>query len=62
LEIAMNNTGKDKDQIDRKSKSDKVPLEDLARKIDPPSREVSDTALKDPGRMTPGAPPVDNRS
>jgi hypothetical protein len=34
------NTGKDKDQIDRKSKSDKVPLEDLARKIDPPSRET----------------------
>jgi hypothetical protein len=54
LEIAMNNTGKDKDQVDRKSRSDKAPLEDLARKIDPPSREVSGTALKYPDRMTLG--------
>jgi hypothetical protein len=62
LEIAMNNTGKDKNQVDRNARSDKAPLEDLARKIDPPSREVSDTALKDLGRMTPGALPVGNRS
>ncbi len=37
-------------------------LEQLARKIDPPGREVSDEELKDPGRMTPGSPPTDNRS
>lgn len=37
-------------------------LEKLAQKIDPPSREIPDSDMKDPGRMTPGAPPVDNRS
>jgi hypothetical protein len=37
-------------------------VERAARKIVPPSTEVSDDELKDPGRMTPGAPPADNRS
>jgi hypothetical protein len=59
----MNNTGTDKNQMKRAAKKeDDSLLEDLARAIDPPGREVSDEELKDPGRMTPGAPPVDNRS
>lgn len=37
-------------------------LEQLAKAIDPPGREVDERDLKDPGRMTPDAPPVDNRS
>jgi len=37
-------------------------LERLAKQIDPPGRDVTDDDLKDPGRMTPGAPPTDNRS
>jgi hypothetical protein len=37
-------------------------LEKAASKIVPPSNEISDEDIFDPGRMTPGAPPVDNRS
>lgn len=37
-------------------------LEKLVSKVEPPGREVSDEDILDPGRMTPGAPPVDNRS
>jgi len=37
-------------------------LERMARQIDPPGHEVSDKDLEDPGRMTPGSPPTDNRS
>lgn len=37
-------------------------LEGVVRKIVPPSHEVTDDDLKDPGRMTPGAPPTDNRT
>jgi hypothetical protein len=37
-------------------------LERLAKVIDPPGNEVDGQDLNDPGRMTPGAPPVDNRS
>jgi len=37
-------------------------LEKAASKVEPPGREVSDDDIFDPGRMTPGAPPVDNRS
>lgn len=40
----------------------KTKLGELARKIDPPSREIPDQDLKDPGRMTPSAPSTDNRS
>jgi hypothetical protein len=57
----MQNTGNDKHQ-DGKTTNDDTPLEKLAKKIDPPSREVSDGELRDPGSATPGAPPVDNRS
>jgi hypothetical protein len=46
---------------DKHDKDDSI-LERAARKIAPPSNEVSDDDLKDPGRMTPGAPPTDNRS
>jgi len=37
-------------------------LERIAKIVDPPGRDVKDDDLNDPGRMTPGAPPVDNRS
>lgn len=37
-------------------------LERIVKQIVPPSQEVSDDDLKDPGRMTPAAPPTDNRS
>ncbi len=37
-------------------------LERIAKTIAPPSNEVDGQDLNDPGRMTPGAPPVDNRS
>jgi hypothetical protein len=37
-------------------------LEKIAHVIDPPSSEIRDRDLNDPGRMTPGAPPTDNRS
>lgn len=37
-------------------------LERIAKKIDPPGREVTDDDLKNPGGMTPGATPTDNRS
>lgn len=37
-------------------------LERLVKHIEPPGREVTDDDLKDPGRMTPGATPTDNRS
>ncbi|WP_334189141.1 hypothetical protein [Noviherbaspirillum sp.] len=37
-------------------------LERIAKVIDPPGNEVDGQDLNDPGRMTPGAPPVDNRS
>jgi hypothetical protein len=37
-------------------------LERIARKIVPPSTEVDDEDLKNPGRMTPKSPPTDNRS
>lgn len=43
-------------------KQDKGRLEKLAEHIDPPGREIPDRDLKDPGRMTPKAPPTDNRS
>jgi hypothetical protein len=44
------------------SQLEKGKLERLAKEIDPPSREIPDKDLKDPGRMTPDAPPADNRS
>lgn len=37
-------------------------LEKAVSKIVPPSHEVKDEDIMDPGRMTPQAPPVDNRS
>jgi hypothetical protein len=37
-------------------------LERIVKKIVPPSHEVTDDDLKDPGGMTPDAPPTDNRS
>jgi hypothetical protein len=62
LEIAMNNTEKVKNQTNKEARKDgKLPLEGLARKVDPPSREVSDETLIDPGKMTSRAR-VDNRS
>lgn len=37
-------------------------LEKALSKIEPPGREVPDKDIFDPGSMTPGAPPADNRS
>jgi hypothetical protein len=37
-------------------------LERIVKHIEPPGRDVTDDDLKDPGRMTPGATPTDNRS
>lgn len=37
-------------------------LEKIARVIDPIAPDLRDQDLSDPGRMTPGAPPTDNRS
>lgn len=37
-------------------------LERVIKKIVPPSHEPSDEDLKDPGNMTPNAPPTDNRT
>jgi hypothetical protein len=37
-------------------------LERIAEQIVPPSQEISDDDLKDPGKMTPAATPTDNRS
>ena len=51
-----------KDKAEQDKRKDGGKLERLARKIDPPSREVSDEDLRDPGRMTPNSTPTDNRS
>lgn len=40
----------------------KTKLGKLARDIDPPSREIPDKDIKDPGRMTPDVPSTENRS
>jgi hypothetical protein len=62
LELAMNNTENDKNQADKEEKNDdKLPLEGLAKTIDPPRREVSDEELTNPVKMTPQGP-VDNRA
>jgi hypothetical protein len=37
-------------------------LERVVKQVEPPGREVTDDDLKDPGRMTPGSVPTDNRS
>lgn len=37
-------------------------VERIVKKVEPPGRDVTDDDLRDPGRMTPGAPPTDNRS
>lgn len=44
------------------TKPEKGRLEKFAEQVDPPGREIPDRDLKDPGRMTPNAPPTDNRS
>jgi len=37
-------------------------LERIVRKIEPTGHEIRDDDLRDPGTMTPDAPPTDNRS
>lgn len=44
------------------TKPEKGRLEKFAEQVDPPGREILDSDLKDPGRMTANAPPTDNRS
>lgn len=53
--------GQEEKGTDERSK-DNTRLENIASKIDPPGRELKDEDLQDPGRMTPGAQPTDNRS
>ncbi len=57
----MNQDRKDGDQTKNQPQDDSV-LERIAKTIAPPSHEVSDDELKDPGKMTPGAPPTKNKS
>lgn len=49
-------------EANREPDAQDTKLERTIKKIVPPSHEVSDEDLKDPGGMTPGAPPTDNRS
>lgn len=58
----MENQRTDPTRPQLEDKKDEGKLERLARKIDPSGKEVSNDDLKDPGRMTPGAPLVDNRT
>jgi hypothetical protein len=58
----MMNQNHDQKHPERDSKKDEGILDRLAKKIDPPGQEVDDQDILDPGRMTPGAPPVDNRT
>ncbi|HEY0844965.1 MAG TPA: hypothetical protein VGE12_06335 [Noviherbaspirillum sp.] len=63
--MVTNTRGKDnkvRPERDKRRDEDNTGLERIASKIAPPGHEVSDEDLKDPGRMTPGAPPTDNRS
>jgi hypothetical protein len=57
----QNQKQKDENQAEKQQKDDSV-LERMAKTIAPPSHEVSDDELKDPGKMTPGAPPTKNKS
>jgi hypothetical protein len=57
----MNQDRKDGDQTKNQPQDDSV-LERIAKTIAPPSHEASDDELKDPGKMTPGAPPTKNKS
>lgn len=57
----MNQDRKDGDQTKNQPQDDSA-LERIAKTIAPPSHEVSDDELKDPGKMTPGAPPTKNKS
>lgn len=52
---------KEPNNLDKPQPGDTA-VERIARKIVPPSTEVSDDELSNPGKMTPEAPPTDNRS
>lgn len=58
----MTNQKQHEHEANRDPDKNESVLDRIAKTIDPPGREVSTDDLKDPGRMTPGAPPVDNRS
>lgn len=49
------------EQQDKNKNNNDTVLERLARAIDPPSREIPDEDILDPGRMTPKSP-TDNRT
>jgi hypothetical protein len=51
----MNNQMNDSNKS--KNEEDESALEKMAKFIDPPSREVSDAELKDPGANTPDSQP-----
>lgn len=59
----MNQNPRDKQtRPDDAANKEDTALERAAKKIVPPSHNVTTDDLKDPGRMTPNAPPTDNRS
>jgi hypothetical protein len=62
----MTTNSKQHDQHDRQANTEPdkqdTKLERLVKHIEPPGREVTDDDLKNPGEMTPGATPTDNRS
>jgi hypothetical protein len=58
LENIMNRTSGNSNESKQESK-DKGVLEKVAQTIDPPSREISDDELIDPGSNTPGSKPSD---
>ena len=60
--MATNSDTKHDHSANRDPQKDEGLLDRLAKTIDPPGREVSNDDLSDPGRMTPDAPPVDDRS
>lgn len=59
---ADHQTSPESDQPSDQVEDEKTAVEHLMSEIVPPSQEVSDDDIMDPGRMTPKAPPVDNRS
>lgn len=63
LEYSMNPDNRHKPVPDpRSARPDENIVERTARRIIPPGTDVNDEDLEDPGRMTPDAPPTDNRS
>jgi hypothetical protein len=61
LESMMKDDQNKSGKLNDKSEDENM-VERIAKKIVPPSTEVSDQELKNPGEMTPDARPTENRS